>query len=204
MAKEVSFLKEGGYTSTTSYYTHPSYDRNEGVLTSLRLLTSFVDFYNQGHLRPIDPIASFDAKQIARAFRHLEDGDHLGKIVVTFAPPELSTPIESLPQRRSIEFDPAATYLLVGGVGGLGRSIAVWMVERGARSLMFLSRSAGKSDVSKVLFREIESMGCSVTAVAGRVDRMEDVEEAIRQARSPIKGVIQLAMVLRVRASFNV
>ncbi|KAK6956533.1 hypothetical protein Daesc_001811 [Daldinia eschscholtzii] len=162
-----------------------------------RLLTSFVDFYNQGHLRPIDPIASFDAKQIARAFRHLEDGDHLGKIVVTFAPPELSTPIESLPQRRSIEFDPTATYLLVGGVGGLGRSIAVWMVERGARSLMFLSRSAGKSDVSKVLFREIESMGCSVTAVAGRVDRMEDVEEAIRQARSPIKGVIQLAMVLR-------
>lgn len=143
---------------------------------------------------------SFDAKQIARAFRHLEDGDHMGKIVVTFPPPNLSTPIESLPQRRSIEFDPTATYLLVGGVGGLGRSIAIWMVERGARSLIFLSRSAGRSDVSKALFREIESMGCSVTAVAGRVDQIGDVQEAIRQAKSPIKGMIQLAMVLRVRA----
>ncbi|KAI2780394.1 hypothetical protein F4815DRAFT_493302 [Daldinia loculata] len=185
------------FADNRSYYGVNLSDFRERPKWLRRLLTAFVDFYKQGHLRPINPIASFDAKQIARAFRHLEDGDHMGKIVVTFPPPNLSTPIESLPQRRSIEFDPTATYLLVGGVGGLGRSIAIWMVERGARSLIFLSRSAGRSDVSKVLFHEIESMGCSVTAVAGRVDQIGDVQEAIRQAKSPIKGMIQLAMVLR-------
>ncbi|KAI1806276.1 hypothetical protein F4811DRAFT_550999 [Daldinia bambusicola] len=185
------------FAENRSYYGVNLSDFREKPKRLRGLLTSFVDLFNQSHLQPIDPIASFDAKQIAKAFRHLEDGDHLGKIVVTFPPPELSTPIESLPQRRSIEFDPTATYLLVGGVGGLGRSIAIWMVERGARNMMFLSRSAGRSDASKVLFREIESMGCSVIAVAGHVDRIEDVEEAIRQAKSPIKGVIQLAMVLR-------
>ncbi|OTB02208.1 hypothetical protein M426DRAFT_322916 [Hypoxylon sp. CI-4A] len=162
-----------------------------------RLLNAFVDFYNQGLVRPIEPIATFDAKLISRAFRHLEDGDHLGKIIVTFPPLGSTTSIESVPQRRHIEFDPTATYLLVGGAGGLGRSIATWMVERGARNLTFLSRSAGVSDISKSLFVELESMGCSVAAVAGRVDQMEDVQEAIRQSKSPIKGVIQLAMVLR-------
>ncbi|KAI2617780.1 hypothetical protein GGR54DRAFT_640866 [Hypoxylon sp. NC1633] len=161
-----------------------------------RLLNTFVDFYKQGSLRPIDPIASFDAKQILRAFRHLEDGDHLGKIVVTF-PESGSSAIESVPQPRRMKFDPAATYLLVGGVGGLGRSIATWMVERGARNLTFLSRSAGISDVSQSLFSELESMGCAVTAVAGRVDQMDDVQEAIRRSKSPIRGVVQLAMVLK-------
>ncbi|KAI1440085.1 polyketide synthase dehydratase-domain-containing protein [Annulohypoxylon stygium] len=158
-----------------------------------RLLNTFVKYYNQGLLQPIDPVVTFDAKQISRAFRHLEDGDHLGKVTVSFS----GARIESVPQRRNIKFDPSATYMLVGGVGGLGRSIATWMVERGARSLTFLSRSAGLSEVSKDLFRELESMGCSVTAVAGRVDSIDDVQGAVHRSRSPIKGVIQLAMVLR-------
>ncbi|OTA83804.1 hypothetical protein M434DRAFT_400620 [Hypoxylon sp. CO27-5] len=162
-----------------------------------RLLNSFVNFYNQGLLRPIEPVATFDAKQISRAFRHLEDGDHVGKVTVSFPLPSSNVTIEAVPQRRYMKFDSTATYLLVGGVGGLGRSIATWMVERGARSLTFLSRSAGLSDISKDLFLELESMGCSVTAVAGRVDQMEDVQEAIRRSKSLIKGVIQLAMVLR-------
>ncbi|KAI0898853.1 hypothetical protein F4806DRAFT_493360 [Annulohypoxylon nitens] len=158
-----------------------------------RLLNTFVKYYNQGLLQPIDPVVTFDAKQISRAFRHLEDGDHLGKVTVSFS----GARIESVPQRRNIKFDPSATYMLVGGVGGLGRSIATWMVERGARSLTFLSRSAGLSEVSKDLFRELESMGCSVTAVAGRVDSIDDVQGAVHRSRSPIKGVVQLAMVLR-------
>ncbi|KAI1101771.1 hypothetical protein F4804DRAFT_334979 [Jackrogersella minutella] len=162
-----------------------------------RLLNTFVDFYKQGLLHPIEPIATFGAKQISRAFRHLEDGDHLGKVTVSFPTPDSCMSIESVPQRRHIAFDPSATYLLVGGVGGLGRSIATWMVEHGARSLTFLSRSAGLSEVSKSLFLELESMGCSVTVAAGRVDCMDDVQRAIHLSKSPIKGVIQLAMVLR-------
>lgn len=164
-----------------------------------RLLNTFVNFYKQGLLRPIQPVAAFDAKQIARAFRHLEDGDHVGKVVVTFPESGSDASIQSLPQPRRLEFDPTATYLLVGGVGGLGRSIATWMVEKGARNLTFLSRSAGLSDVSKSLFSELESMGCSVTAIAGQVDQMDFVQEAIHRSKYPIKGVMQLAMVLKAR-----
>ncbi|KAH9986727.1 polyketide synthase dehydratase-domain-containing protein [Xylariaceae sp. FL0662B] len=162
-----------------------------------RLLNVFIDYYEQGLLRPIEPVTTFDAKQIQKAFRHLEDSDHIGKVAITFPAAGSESSIKSLPQPRRIAFDPSATYLLVGGVGGLGRSIATWMVERGARNLTFLSRSAGASNVSKALFLELESMGCTVTAVAGRVDDMQDVNDAVRQSKSLIKGVIQLAMVLK-------
>ncbi|KAI1760054.1 hypothetical protein GGR53DRAFT_106147 [Hypoxylon sp. FL1150] len=162
-----------------------------------RLLNTFVEYYQQGLLRPIEHVTAFEAKQILRAFRHLEDGDHIGKVVVTFPESSTDRSIQSTPQPRRIRLDPSAAYLLVGGVGGLGRSTATWMVERGARNLTFLSPSAGLSDISKSLFLELESMGCTVTAVAGRVDHMDDVQEAIRRSRSPIKGVVQLAMVLK-------
>jgi NAD(P)-dependent dehydrogenase (short-subunit alcohol dehydrogenase family) len=82
--------------------------------------------------------------------------------------------------------------------GGLGRSLATWLVERGARYLTLLSRSAGISEQSKSLVKELESMGCSVEAVAGDVSNMQDVNRALLISERPIKGVLQLAMVLAV------
>lgn len=107
------------------------------------------------------------------------------------------------PAARQIKFDPEATYLLSGGVGGLGKPIAIWLAERGVKNMTFLSRSAGKSEESKKLFQEIESMGCAVTAVAGSVDDARDVERAITASKSTIKGVFQLAMVLKVSEPYS-
>lgn len=94
--------------------------------------------------------------------------------------------------------DPA--YLLVGGLGGLGKSVANWMVERGAsaRHLVFLSRSAGKTDEDKAFFAELASHGCSCQAVNGMVQDVESVRRAVKAANRPIKGVVHMAMVLRV------
>ncbi|KAF5126401.1 Highly reducing polyketide synthase sor1 [Metarhizium anisopliae] len=42
--------------------------------------------------------------------------------------------------------DSTGTFLIAGGFGGLGRAIARWMVSRGARSLILLSRSGPKNN----------------------------------------------------------
>lgn len=119
-------------------------------------------------------------------------------MAVTVAEGVLTDATAASPAARRINFDPEATYLLSGGVGGLGKPIALWLAERGVKNMTFLSRSAGKSEESKKLFQEIESMGCAVTAVAGSVDDAKDVERAIAASKAPIKGVFQLAMVLKV------
>ena len=93
---------------------------------------------------------------------------------------------------------PDSTYVLVGGTGGLGRSIATWLAENGAKDLTFLSRSAGLDEKSKSLFSELRNMGCDAHAVAGSVDNMHDVEKAISISGRPVKGVFHLAMVLKV------
>lgn len=161
-----------------------------------RVLESCLELYRQGHIHPIRPVTVFDASEIEQSFRHLQKGDHIGKIVVRM--PKDASSIASNPRPRALALDPKASYLLTGGTGGLGKSIASWMVDRGARSLIFISRSAGSTDEDKAFFIELESLGCSVSAVAGKVQDMRDVNRAILKAPGPIQGVIHLAMVLRV------
>jgi len=114
--------------------------------------------------------------------------------------PQDTSGLPSLPRPSPLQLKSDASYLLTGGLGGLGKVIATWLVERGARSLVFLSRSAGKTPEDQEFFCELESSGCSVTAVAGKAESMEDVEKAISQAPQRIAGVLHLAMVLRVGA----
>ncbi|KAM7214754.1 hypothetical protein V8F06_009826, partial [Rhypophila decipiens] len=95
-----------------------------------------------GKLGPIDRVIDFEgssAQEVGRAFRLLQRGEHIGKIVVNL--PAASDENEeeqrlrqfdAVPYVKSWGFRLDAAYLLVGGAGGLGRSLAVWMVERGA------------------------------------------------------------------------
>lgn len=48
-----------------------------------------------------------------------------------------------------------AYYALVGRLGGLGRVIATWMVENGARSIIFISRSAKEGSQTAPFFDKI-------------------------------------------------
>ena len=72
------------------------------------------------------------------------------------------------------------------------------MVERGARSLIFLSRSAGQHESDKIFFTELETLGCSVAAFPGKVQDIGVVKRATALTEKPIRGVVHLAMVLRV------
>lgn len=155
----------------------------------------FLRCVEERKLQHIEPLTVFSANDVEQAFRFIDDASHIGKVALSVTP---GAPPQMNPYLRRIRFDAGASYILTGGVGGLGRSIATWMVEHGARHLTFLSRTSGVSNTSKALFAELESMGCSITAVAGRVDQREDVEAAVEQSTNPVRGVLHLAMVLRV------
>jgi hypothetical protein len=99
---------------------------------------------------------------------------------------------------RTLTLDSAAAYHIVGGTGGLGRSMTTWMVEHRSTKLILLSRRAGKNDESQNPSHELEQMGCSVHLVAGIVEKPDDIERAIASTKTTIKGVLWLAMVLKV------
>ena len=102
---------------------------------------------------------------------------------------------------KPINFRPDASYVLVGGLGGLGQMISTWMVEQGARSILFLSRNAKEGPETTPFLDELRAQGCEVSTYAGSVTHLPDVEAAIKQATKPVAGVIQMSAVMRVCTS---
>lgn len=130
------------------------------------------------------------------AFRTIQQGRHRGKVVLSF---EDDTPAPVLRKAQdSLQLDPNSTYLLVGGLGGLGRSLARQFVACGARNIAFVSRSGGETAEAKALFEELSV--ARVKAFKGDITDAASFRAAMDQCERelpPVKGVVQMAMVLR-------
>ena len=156
----------------------------------------FMDLYKSGAIGPIKPMTLFSATQVTDAFRYMQRGQHIGKIVITM--PEKASDVEATAVRRNLELRADKSYLLVGGLGGLGRAISIWLVEHGARHLIFISRTAGESPEHQEFFKDLEEQECSVQVFCGSATNIEHVKQAVANAKYPLAGVLHMSMVLRV------
>ncbi|KAE8381596.1 polyketide synthase [Aspergillus bertholletiae] len=169
-------------------------DDPEIIQTLFQELSSLVQ---TGKLALPLPLEIFEAEKTEKALRHMQKGTHIGKILVQIPKGTTSLPIAQT--LVPYVFPPDKTFLLVGGLGGIGRSIATWMVAHGARSLIFLSPSAGKSDGDQRFLRELDDQGCRALTVAGSVADPAIVDDAVASSPTPIAGVVNMSMVLRDR-----
>lgn len=171
-------------------------DKRQEILEKIRDQCN--EWYRQGKISPIRPVTVFPASDISLAFRHMQQGSHMGKVVV-----DMRDLVKSTPHPYSgideITFSSNAAYILVGGLGGIGRALSAWMVDSGARNLVYLGPSAGRSQGDQAFIRELETQGCVVATIAGSVTDKRDVTRAIQACKFPIKGVVQLSGRLRVR-----
>lgn len=108
--------------------------------------------------------------------------------------------VEHVPiyKRQSTLFSPTANYILIGGLGGLGRFICTWMVEHGAKHLNVISRSGLTTPEAQATHSALTSTGASLSVFqADACDRptMRSILSSIR-SKAPIKGIINLAMIL--------
>ncbi|KAK4207791.1 hypothetical protein QBC37DRAFT_454492, partial [Rhypophila decipiens] len=159
------------------------------------LLDRLVKLYVDGNIQPIRPIRLLDAADMPNAIRTMQKGQHIGKLVV--AMPQDPSELGATSTRNEFTLRDDASYLLAGGLGGLGRSIAVWMAEHGAKNLVFITRGDGNRREDKSLIHELGHLGCTVQVISGSVSSMQDISRAVSTARLPIVGVLHLAMVLQ-------
>jgi acyl transferase domain-containing protein/NADPH:quinone reductase-like Zn-dependent oxidoreductase len=164
-----------------------------------KLLRFTMDSFAQGHFNPIRVDQVFEAPAVLDAFRYMQSGKHIGKIVVQVRDVAGKLLIKDVDATKTTNarLDGAGAYLLIGGLGGLGRSMSVWMAQQGARNFTFLSRSAGSGPHDADFVSELESMGCTVQLVRGDVTNPDDVVRAVDGTIAPLKGVVQMSMVLR-------
>ncbi|MFE8598039.1 type I polyketide synthase [Archangium violaceum] len=104
--------------------------------------------------------------------------------------------------RASPEKKPAisaeASYLIAGGLGGLGLRLAVWLADQGARHLVLLGRRAPSPEARSQL-EALEARGVRVQVSLVDLSSREDVAEVLTGMRSapPLRGIFHSAGVLR-------
>lgn len=146
----------------------------------------------------------FDVGSLTDALLYFQQTPSVGLVTVTAAKDGSSTvrvlnDHTTKPLQESL--DPEGTYLLVGGLGGLGRSIAELLVQSGARHLAFISRSGASSDASRLFLEGLQSRGVNAQAYAvdicDRSDLDRVIEDAVTVDMPPIRGVFYCAAILR-------
>ncbi|KAL8848907.1 MAG: hypothetical protein Q9221_006065 [Calogaya cf. arnoldii] len=162
-----------------------------------RLLQTTIQFLKDGHIAPIGPRVEFDASSAVEAFQHMQQGQHIGKLVLTMRDADGKLSIGSNPVQAvsQVKVDGSASYLLAGGLGGIASVVARHLVENGARRLVCLSRNPGSKPEDVDTIKELESMGCEVILVKGNLVDKNDIVNAVQQAPN-LKGVLHAPMLL--------
>jgi myxalamid-type polyketide synthase MxaB len=142
------------------------------------------EWLETGQLRPL-PQRVFPAENAVEAYRFLQQARHVGKVVLSFAP-------ETEPAIRS-----DGSYLITGGLGGLGLKVAEHLVDQGARHLVLAGRSNPGSAALDAIER-LRSTGASVQVVQADVANSGDVEHLIAMCRAQgtLRGIVHAAGVL--------
>ncbi|KAI9744654.1 MAG: hypothetical protein M1818_002183 [Claussenomyces sp. TS43310] len=163
-----------------------------------RLIGESLNLFSEDKVHTPLPYSVFDYSQTETAFRLLQSGKGMGKIILKSNKEDL---VPVVPRALvPYEFETDATYVLAGGTGGIGRSIARWMISRGAKHLVLLSRSGDKTEAAQQLLAEMNGKGCSVKIYACDVsdkDRLAAVLQEVSETMPPIKGCVQGSMQLR-------
>ena len=99
-----------------------------------------------------------------------------------------------------------ATYIIIGGTGGIGRSIAKRMVKHGARHIVLLSRTGKVTSDMIELIQESQVLNASIyikECDVGDSARVTALVKNLQTTLPPIRGIIHAAMVLRVGAHIS-
>ncbi len=102
---------------------------------------------------------------------------------------------QAIPPEKPLQLRSDGTYFLVGGLGGLGMKLALWMASRGAGALAFLSRHAPGA-ATCALIDKLRATGATVRIIEGDAGEKDDVARALAEiARElpPLAGVVHAA-----------
>ncbi|GGM26017.1 type I polyketide synthase [Micromonospora yangpuensis] len=139
------------------------------------------------------PVTEMPAGQVGAAFRAMTRREHLGKIVVRMADEPVTVPAASI---TDAPVRPDASYLVTGGLGGLGLTVARWLADQGARHLVLVGRRGIATAEAAGVVDRLTGAGVQVRVeqvdVADRT-AVRDLLDRVRTQLSPVRGVVHAA-----------
>jgi polyketide synthase 12/polyene macrolide polyketide synthase/epothilone polyketide synthase D len=93
----------------------------------------------------------------------------------------------------TIQINQGYTYLITGGLGGLGLEIAKWLASKGAKSLALVGRNEPNAHAKEII-TNLETSGVIVNVIQADIAKAKDVTRIFEKFN--IKGIIHAAAVL--------
>ena len=106
--------------------------------------------------------------------------------------------LSNLSNSSSLSLRVDGTYLITGGLGGLGLETAKWMAQRGAKHLVLMGRSEPKPS-ARIIVDQMRQDGIEVSVSQADVSNQADLEQVfgmIKQNMPELRGVVHAAGVL--------
>lgn len=132
------------------------------------------------------PYQSFEIENAREAFRYMSQAKHIGKIIIT--------------QKDAVQYTikDNATYLITGGLGGVGLVTTEYLIERGAKNIVLLGRKNPSAEQELVLDKWRKSAVNIKTYSVDICDEsnLETVLNAIQTELPPLKGIFHAAGIL--------
>ena len=162
-----------------------------------RALHASFELVQTGVVRPIRPVSVYSYSEVKTAFSTMGRAEHMGKIVLRAYPGDL---VPAVPRNRHpLKLKPDATYVILGGLGGIGRFLTLKLAENGAKHIAFFSRSGDIKPKAKSLMQELKEIGVNATSyICDIADATAFGATMTRMSmeKPPVKGVIHATMVL--------
>ncbi|KAK5638957.1 hypothetical protein RI129_013252 [Pyrocoelia pectoralis] len=150
----------------------------------------------KGIIKPLR-CKSYTRDDVEHIYRNMVAGNDIGKMIVKIReehkPP---TVFKGLPR---FWCDSHMTYVVVGGLGGFGLELVDWMVLKGARKFLLISRSGIKNGYGASRIRLWKSYGANIHVVIDDISNPEICGQILRNAEQlgPVAGIFNLALVLQ-------
>ncbi|KAM7211644.1 hypothetical protein V8F06_012970 [Rhypophila decipiens] len=161
-----------------------------------RVLDKVLGLLARNAVHHAGPVTSHSMSQITVALQAIQNASAGEKHIIV--PESAGDLVKVVQQRRPARLSKDATYLITGGLGCLGRSLARWFVDHGAKNLVLLSRNATSSPHAQPLRDHLgdgvrlELANCDVANLA---DLRRVLEECARKGLPPVRGIVHGAAV---------
>ena len=169
--------------------------RSRQVSDALHEILSLVDL---GRLANLKSVNKFDVEQMRDAFKHAIKSSCYGKVVVRIGNESLVNAVQVRPQEIRLERN--ATFVVAGGLGGLGLRLCNFLAKHGASHLLVLTKR-WLSPLEKAKWeQELSIDGLEAHVLSCSIENNDSVTKAkvyCNEKLPPVRGVVNMTVASR-------
>lgn len=167
------------------------------------LLVTVFKLVADGEL-PVPEQTYYPLDKAATAIRVMSAAEHTGKLVMSV--PRVGRSSVVVPPERARVFRRDGSYIITGGLGGLGLFLAAGMAAAGCGRIVLTGRSQPNPKAHKAIER-IRASGADVEVVCGNIAEPDTARSLVSTATAtgfPVRGVLHAAAVVEDATLANI